>query len=290
MGLKLNYMMETELLARAQKSARTIAVLAFVCSAITTSMWSYKGVITFWQWALSTVVSGVLLVIIFLVRRKSLLLSTAVFLGCLGIVFFASAVTNNLLAFSNARFEAFLGYKLGALAVAIIAPFPIWIGFFIIGFSGIAPVVQYFLLPPEIQTNIFVQEPWASVIYAIIAAAILYHRLREVKNEREIIRIKTRKKALNDLAAIFLSLRDLTNTPLQSIELTAALLNGNVLERREASRHLERSLVHLREVSQVLKYYEKDVDWSKVSTSFDAVTDLQQKLSEIRSPSPIIKS
>lgn len=69
--------------------------------------------------------------------------------------------------------------------------------------------------------------------------------------------------------------------PLQSIELTARLLGTDNLTSAEGSKHLERSLIQLRELSKILSIYEQDVDWTRTGSSFDAVAMLQKKLVEV---------
>ncbi len=182
---------------------------------------------------------------------------------------------------SGARSEAFPAYKLGALAIALMAPFPVWVGFLLIGFSGIAPVVQYFLSPLAVQQAYALQEPWYTMLYAVIAGVVLHHRLKSLALERKITRVDAEKRALDDMAGIFLALRDLTNTPLQSIELVNVLLETGNIERAEAAQYLQRAVVRLRLLSDVLASYRKDVDWDRAHASFDAVAVLERKFLEL---------
>lgn len=95
-------------------------------------------------------------------------------------------------------------------------------------------------------------------------------------------KVKAERRALDDLARIFLGLRDLTNTPIQSIELTSRLLETEHLTPIEGAQHLERSLIRLRELSQILTSYERDVNWEETRPSFDAMTLLRNKINEIK--------
>ena len=179
------------------------------------------------------------------------------------------------------RFEAFTGYKLVALATAIIAPAPAWVGLSIIAACAVAPIIHYFALPVEIQRVFVVQEPWYTLICSIIAFFVLRHRLRELQLERALTRISAEKQAVDNIAKVFLFLRDITNSPLQSIEITALLLKKSRIEQVTAARHLEQALARLRELSQTLSSYQKNADGLE-SATFDAVADVQRTLTEMK--------
>ena len=119
------------------------------------------------------------------------------------------------------------------------------------------------------------------ILYGLIASFILRHRLRSIALERKVAQMSAERKALNDVARIFLGMRDLTNSPLQAVEITSKLLASGHLTQQEASEHLEKSMIRLREVSELLTVYERNIDWNQTDSSFDAIKSLHLKLEEL---------
>lgn len=195
-------------------------------------------------------------------------------------IFGAGSYTVNTLAASGVNFEAFAAYKIMAIAVAIIAPYPIWLGYFIILLSGTLPLLHFFMLPTELHRFFSIQEPWYSLLYAVLGLIILIYRHKSLRLEQRMARIAAEKNALSELAAILLMLRDLTNTPLQSLEITSYLLKEGQMNPKEGSAHLERALVRLRELTRELSLYGHHVDWSQTGASFDAIKRLRQHYSK----------
>ncbi len=68
--------------------------------------------------------------------------------------------------------------------------------------------------------------------------------------------------------------RDLTNSPLQSVELTVALLKTRHPESQAQLERLERQLARLRQLSVVLSQYEPQ-RWAPGDGSFDPLEVLQ---------------
>jgi len=254
-----------------------------VANVLTNLGWYLSFNITLWQWQLAAIVSFIGLVAIQIYRSLPIQAAAAISLMVLAAALFANALTSCQLPPKGVHFEAFSGFRLAAIAIAIIAPTPVWMGWFIIGCCALVPTATYFLImSPELQIVFSAQEPWISLIYAVVAFFVLRHRLKAIELERTIERMASERRALADLAHLFLGLRDLTNTPLQSIELTAGLLGTNNLTPTEAAAQLERSMIQLRELSQILTAYEMDIDWSHTASSFDATVLLQSKIDEIK--------
>ena len=273
---------------RAWRSARAMTFMNFVLSSVVITGWYVSHHLIYNQW----IVAAATNLFFYLVIRKDRRLPTAiygtVYIGAVVIALFAHSVTNYQLAQGNVRFDSFAGYKIVPFAVAILTPYPIWIGFFVVSMCAIVPVILFFgLFTESMRASLPIQEPWLSMLYGITALFILHHRLKNIRAEREVARIRAEQKAIGDIAHIFLGLRDLTNTPLQAIELTAHLLCKHQMTQDEGAKFLEASLIQLRELSEILLSYEKDVDWTKIGSSFDAVPMLQKKLRMLNPVRPV---
>lgn len=266
---------------RVWRSARTLSFLLATVSVVSIVGWYLKQGSSYWQWYLAALTTIFFSVIVNRYRDMPSWVCSTIFLITAAIGLFASTLTSYELATNGVKAVAFAGCKLLPIATAIIAPSPVWIGFLVISVSGVVPVfLYYFAYSLPVREALAIQEPWYTLIYAVVAFFVLRHRLKGIQLERTMSRLKAERRAIDDLARIFLGLRDLTNTPLQSIELTARLLKTGHLTGLEGSMHLDQSLIRLRELSQVLSSYEKDVNWDRMPTSFNAVALLEEKLGE----------
>ncbi len=277
--------MEREDLRRSSwYTARTFALLLLSCSLLTNLGWYLVKGVVYWHWVMTLCLSVICCFVIFRWPKLSLTRCATISLVLIGAGIFSNTLTNYLLAVAGDRFEAFGAYKLVPMAVAVVNPSPKWLGYTLMGACAIFPFVLYFaVLSPDLRKAISVQEPWYSLVFVVVAFLIFRHRIKTQKLEIALARMQANQHSLSNLARIFLGLRDLTNTPLQSFELTTHLLETGNISAREGADHLHRSLTQLRELSQILNSYEKDVDWSDTLTSFDATKLIQSKMSELQS-------
>ncbi len=241
--------------------------------------WHFARNTHYWQWSAATVVHLILLLAVKRDRQYPIWLNASIFVAAVIVSLFANTLTNYQLALGDVKFDTFTGYKIIPLAVALIAPSPVWIGYVLISVTSIFPIILYFFVfPIGFAALISIQEPWLTTVYGIVGFFVLRHRYSNIKMERAMSRLTAERRAVQDLAQIFLGFRDMMNTPLQSIELTASLLRNEVLSSKDGAMHLERSLIRLRELSQILTSYEGNIDWNEAGSSFDAVALLEQKL------------
>lgn len=268
---------------RAWKSAKAMAYLCTSVSFFTVIAWHFARNTHYWQWSAATVVHLILLLAVKRDRQHPIWLNASIFVTAVIVSLFANTLTNYQLALGDVKFDTFTGYKIIPLAVALIAPSPVWIGYVLISVTSIFPIILYFFVfPTGFAALISIQEPWLTTVYGIVGFFVLRHRYSNIKMERAMSRLTAERRAVQDLAQIFLGFRDMMNTPLQSIELTASLLRNEVLSSKDGAMHLERSLIRLRELSQILTSYEGNIDWNEAGSSFDAVALLEQKLKEMR--------
>lgn len=95
-------------------------------------------------------------------------------------------------------------------------------------------------------------EPWVTILYVAITGLLLVLRWRNRRFELLLIQAQTEAKALRHLMQISLAVRDQVNTPLQSLELSIALLKKRHPEEQPALEKMDRSLRKLVELSQDL--------------------------------------
>jgi hypothetical protein len=214
---------------------------------------------------------GIGLIVFLLIRRQraTVRLGSVVFLLNTVAILVALWITSGYWASAGRAWTPFQANKLGALAVPLVAP-QLGVGLVsIAGFAATAIAKSYFL-DPEIQRGFPVGEPWFILIYALFGAVLLIYRLRGMALEREMLHVQAEAAAAEQLARTFVRLRDYTNTPIQTIGFTAALLRAKNHDLKPILDRLERAVDKLTELSHALTSYENAHKWSPGEESLDA--------------------
>jgi hypothetical protein len=150
-------------------------------------------------------------------------LGTVVFLAVIATTLAALSWTDRVLAHADPHWYPFDAHKLGALTVALLAPPSLWVGLVAIAGFTIVPLVELHTWEPEVRARLSAA-PWATVAYGAFAFAVYVLQMRRYALLRRAARAEAEAAALERFARMVLAVRDLANTPLQTVELTAALL------------------------------------------------------------------
>jgi hypothetical protein len=226
--------------------------------------------VSIYPFAMSALV-GIGLIVFLLIRRQqaTVRLGSVVFLLNTVAMLVALWITSGYWATTGRTWTPFQANKLGALAVAMVAP-QLGVGLAsIAGFAAVA-IGKFYFLDPEIQRGFPVGEPWFILIYALFAAVLLIYRLRGMALEREMLRVQAEAAAAEQLARTFLRLRDYTNTPIQTIAFTTELLRAKTHDLKPTLDRLERAVEKLTELSHALTSYGNAHKWSPGDESLDA--------------------
>jgi len=208
--------------------------------------------------------AGAALAIVMLARRRhpTARLATTVFLLNTLAILVALWITSGAYAAAPGRWIPFQANKLGALAAGVLAPD---LASGIIGIGGFVGMVllRYATFPPALQRRLPIGEVWVIFIYAVFALAILGYRVHSVSLARRVLRMRTESIATQRLARAFLALRDFTNTPLQTIELSAHIMRARCPELAPVLDRVDRSLDRLHRLNHALAVYEARIDWTE---------------------------
>ncbi len=228
---------------------------------------------------LAAISVGVALFVVLMVRRRTatVRLGSWVFLiNALAIVL-ALSITSGSFAVSGRPWTPFEANKLATMTVALLAP-ELWAGVLSIAAYAGAGLLRYVLFAPEIRAHLPLSEPWSTLGFGVFATILLIHRVRQLSIDREMVRVHTEARALEEVARALLAIRDLSNTPLQTIELDIATIEQlpsanlhTVVER------IRRALVQLRESSARLASYEARLKWEAGDASFDPRKRLESR-------------
>jgi len=229
-----------------------------------------------YPYAMSVLV-GIGLLVFLLIRRPraTVRLASAVFLANIIAILMALWITSGYWATTGSAWTPFQANKLGALAVAMLAP-QLGVGLVsIAGFAAIA-IGKFYVLDPEIHRGFPVGEPWFILIYALFGAVLLIYRLRGMVLERNMLRAQAEAIAAGQLARTFMRIRNYTNTPIQTIAFTTELLRAKTHDLKPILDRLERAVDKLTECSRLLGSYENAHTWSRGDESLEATIRNEQ--------------
>jgi hypothetical protein len=229
-----------------------------------------------YPYAMSVLV-GIGLGVFLLIRRPraTVRLASAVFLVNNVAILAALWISSGYWATTGSAWTPFQANKLGALAVAMLAP-QLGVGLVsIAGFAAIA-IGKFYVLDPQIHRGFPVGEPWFVLIYALFGAVLLIYRLRGMVLERNMLRAQAEAIAAGQLARTLMRVRNYTNTPIQTIAFTTELLRAKTHDLKPILDRLERAVDKLTECSRLLGSYENAHTWSRGDESLEATMRNEQ--------------
>jgi hypothetical protein len=188
------------------------------------------------------------------------------------------------LATSGLDWVPFQTEKLGTLTVAVLAPPAWWAGVLSIGIFTGGAVAHYFALPPEVSARMLA-EPWATAAYGAFGLLLYGYRVQALRMERRMAESLAAKGTMEHVSRMLLAVRDFSNTPLQTLYLTTALLRYRHRNDSELLERMDRSLARLRELNEIMSRYETEVGWKDGEESLDAAAVLQRGLTATRASS-----
>ncbi len=201
--------------------------------------------------------------------RPSLAFGAAMFLALNVTITFALTISAHRLASTGLDWVPFRARQLGAMTIALLAPSPTWVGVVaIVGVIGSA-VVQYELFSPEVQATLPYGDPWSSIFFGTFALVLLVYRRRADAKERELVRAQTEAESYQRYARAMLALRDLANTPLQTLTNIVELLRSRTSERDETVERLARTVGRLTELERATRPFEDELEWQPGDEAWD---------------------
>lgn len=167
----------------------------------------------------------------------------------------AAASTQLWIPFQNLHFHLF--------ALVILVPGSYLINFIlIVGFAIEALILWLYLDLPHLPNVILFTEPIFTFLYVVVAIALLWFRYRDEQTIQRLSLEHAKAEVLETLARIFLSIRDKSNTPLQTLKISIDLLKM----KRPLDDHtisvLENSVNRLSFLSDILKMSEEKMEFN----------------------------
>jgi hypothetical protein len=209
-------------------------------------------------------------------RRPRRWLGSTVFLLNNASILAALWWSDGVLSRSTPCWNAFDAQKLGAIAVALLAPPVAWVGLVSIAGFSVVPIVEFLRWDAAVRAHL-PTAPWACAAYGVFACGLYAHQLRRHALEERAARAEADAAALERFARMVLAMRDLANTPLQTIQLTAELLRRGCGHDPRLLDRLTRTCDRLLAVTRVLEGYEIDLaPWRRGDEAIDLRGVLRQ--------------
>jgi len=159
--------------------------------------------------------------------------------------------------------------KLSALTLAIIAPLGWRIGMVaILLFIGSA-LLHHLMLAEALRARMSAGEPFGVIAYGVFALVILGFKQRGYTLRDELEQARAEKVALERVARLSMALRDLANTPVQTLELVRQRLLTVDPQLRIQTERMGRALERLRRLNDILAPYQSAVVWDGELTSVE---------------------
>jgi hypothetical protein len=247
--------------------AHRAAVIAALLGVVGTVM----GVIGFWHVsgpALRAVQAGGMLVngtILFTLRGRhppySRAQSNALFLLLLVPTVVMAWMVDAARAAHGVHWVPYEPAKLSVLTLAVIAP-PGWAtGAAAIAMFVGSSLLHHALLGDVVRARMSAGEPFAIIAYGVFALVLLGFKQRSYALRSELQQARSEKVAIERVARVAMALRDLANTPLQTLELVRQQLLAADPQCRTHTDRIGRALDRLRRLNDLLGPYQAAVTW-----------------------------
>ena len=222
----------------------------------------------------------ILVVLLTLRTRTRLWVSIVSILLLSGLLLSLVWINHQFLFQSGQPFELFAGDKIFALAVGLVAPPVLWVGLTVITAAAVVPLIQYFLLAPEIVRTLPIQEPWLTVVYVVVAWVVYIFRLNWYKTQLQAARDQSRAAMLQEFAHLLIYAQHLTNSPLQTIENAVAIIRFQNPEQENLTKVMKRALMNVREVILLFSYCDSYIDWDEMELP-KSVEELEKRMKDL---------
>jgi hypothetical protein len=226
---------------------------------------------------IGSIAIGVVLLAALFVRRKHRTARFANIVFLLDVVAIAGALwlTNPYYAESGRPWVPFQANKLGMVTVALLAP-EIWVGLPSVAIYGGLCVIQMHTFSEAALSRFAIGEPMASIIIGVFSGALLVYRLKRLALERELVRAHTEEQSMATFAKTMLAIRDLSNTPLQTIAFASAAARIEYPAATPALDRIDAALAEIKAIGERLREYERGIAWMSDDESFDAAAWLER--------------
>jgi hypothetical protein len=256
--------------AEAHRSAVICAFLGVVGTALGVfGFWSISDLALRIVQAVGIAVNGLGLVVLARRGRQTLALSRAVFLAVLIPTSTMAWLVDRARAAHGAHWVPYEPAKLSLITLAMIAP-PGWgVGMVAMLMFLVPTLVHHALLDPRLRAGMAAGEPFGVIAYSVFAFIVMGFRQRSYALNTELEHARADRMVLERVARVAMALRDLTNTPLQTLELVRQTLRTGKANPAQQAALMARALERLRRLNDILVPYQTALKLDERSPGFE---------------------
>lgn len=148
--------------------------------------------------------------------------------------------------------QPFIPFQFLCIYIAVLSPGRVLIAAAEIVVTLIVAVAFWFVLKAQYPLTGVTGEPYATLTYGLISLMLLSARAYRRSIVQKLEKTKAEAEAFERAARLFLAVRDRANSPLQVINLCATLIQARNPDEVETVERLQRSLVKLQELTDIL--------------------------------------
>lgn len=224
---------------------------------------------------------GILLIFIgiffsMILNNKSAFILYVISSTSVSISVFAS---NQIRAIAPNHWAPFEDSKITCFVAAVVAP-TLGGGVYGILLHTGGAILGLFRFPHEARARLPKNQPFVIILYGSFAMSLLLYRVRSTDSERKMIYVYLEAQHLERIARTSLLIRDLTNSPVQTLEFSVASLRRHNGKTRTVLDRMERATNRIKLINSILDRYSKHIVWKAEDLSFDAEKELAKETSD----------
>ena len=170
---------------------------------------------------------------------------------------------------THRSWEPLFREKLALFMVAALAPPRAWLGVAGVGLVLGTVAIECWPLDLRHSPYFWPREPWRTFVYGAMASAIAWKRGRDLEREQALLLRQQEALVLERLARVALAVHDMTNTPLQTLVVSAAILERDPAQSAQVAAGMVRAVEKLKTLNDALSTYQSQVEWRPGDESFD---------------------
>ncbi len=176
--------------------------------------------------------------------------------------------------------QLFESAEAGMLVIAILSP-SVRLGVAWIGVFVLTRLVQFYMWAPELRDAVPATDPAFLPVYGVIGVVLLLYRRRSARLSIALSDARAERLTMEQLAHVSLALRDLSNTPLQTLTIALTLLRCKAEPTEQILASMDRALARLKDLRHALEPFETHAHWDQRYESFDAVARIEQLAADL---------
>jgi hypothetical protein len=185
---------------------------------------------------------------------------------------------DSIRATQQACWVPFEGNKVTMLLIGLVAPPSLSVGLVAIGAFAASGLVHFAVMPDVVRSSMVRGEPWTLLAYIGMAIGTLVFRLRSIDLEDKVREAQAEAAILHEVARLSLAVRDLANTPVQTLEVLGHLLLRPEIDLQVVQGRLHRAVARLKELGHLLSKYDVATTAHATSSSLDSLAIVTEKV------------